>query len=154
MIDYLRRLFSYDDWANREVLKSLAAVRQQPQRSLKLMAHILSAERLWLERLQSQKQTFPVWPELNLAHCQTQADELSRLWREYLDGLSQSDLERTVAYTNSKGEHYSNAIGDILTHVVIHSGYHRGQIAADMRASGLNPAYTDFIHGVRQGKLR
>jgi uncharacterized damage-inducible protein DinB len=31
--------------------------------------------------------------------------------------------------------------------------YHRGQIAADMRASGVEPVYTDFIHAVRQGHL-
>ena len=36
-------------------------------------------------------------------------------------------------------------------HVLMHSAYHRGQIAADMRAAGLTPAYTDFIHSVRQG---
>ena len=31
-------------------------------------------------------------------------------------------------------------------HVIMHSAYHRGQIAADVRAAGLTPAYTDFIH--------
>jgi uncharacterized damage-inducible protein DinB len=33
----------------------------------------------------------------------------------------------------------------------MHSSYHRGQIAADMRAAGVTPAFTDFIHAVRQG---
>jgi uncharacterized damage-inducible protein DinB len=41
-----------------------------------------------------------------------------------------------------------------LIHVLFHSAYHRGQIALQMRASGLTPAYTDFIHAVRQGSLR
>jgi len=35
--------------------------------------------------------------------------------------------------------------------VVMHSAYHRGQIASSLRAAGLAPAYTDFIHGIRQG---
>jgi uncharacterized damage-inducible protein DinB len=39
----------------------------------------------------------------------------------------------------------------MLTHVLFHSAYHRGQIALQMRASGMEPAYTDFIHAVRQG---
>jgi uncharacterized damage-inducible protein DinB len=38
-------------------------------------------------------------------------------------------------------------------HVLLHSVYHRGQIALQMRSSGAEPAYTDFIHSVRQGFL-
>jgi uncharacterized damage-inducible protein DinB len=38
--------------------------------------------------------------------------------------------------------------------VVIHSAYHRGQIAADVRAAGHEPAYTDFIHATRTGRVR
>ena len=41
----------------------------------------------------------------------------------------------------------------ILRHIVNHATYHRGQIAADLRAAGLTPPYTDFIHAVRQGFL-
>jgi uncharacterized damage-inducible protein DinB len=36
----------------------------------------------------------------------------------------------------------------------MHSAYHRGQIAADMRAAGFAPPYTDFIHAVRQGFVK
>jgi len=35
-------------------------------------------------------------------------------------------------------------------HVTIHSAYHRGQIASDVRSAGQEPAYTDYIHAVRQ----
>ncbi len=152
MIEYMGRLLAYDEWANREVLGKLEASGGQPPRSLKLMAHILSAERLWLERLQAQPQSLPVWPEFMVQECRAHAEELPRLWRGYL--AKRSDLDSTVAYTNSKGEHYSSRIGDILTHVVMHSAYHRGQIASDMRAAGITPAYTDFIQSVRQGSVK
>jgi uncharacterized damage-inducible protein DinB len=56
-----------------------------------------------------------------------------------------------VSYKNSKGEPWSSAEEDVLMHVVMHSAYHRGQIATDMRANGFTPAYTDFIHAIRQG---
>jgi uncharacterized damage-inducible protein DinB len=154
MLDYLRRLFAYDDWANQEVLNALNAGGERPPKSLKWMAHIVAAERLWLERLQSQKQTVPVWPEFTWQQCRDQAVDLARSWREYVASLSASDLDRTVAYTNSKGERYNSKVVDILTHVVTHSAHHRGQIAADMRAAGLTPAYTDFIQGVRQGNVK
>jgi uncharacterized damage-inducible protein DinB len=38
--------------------------------------------------------------------------------------------------------------------VVMHSAYHRGQIASHMRESGQTPAYTDFIHAMRQGFVK
>jgi uncharacterized damage-inducible protein DinB len=151
--DYLQREFAYDAWANHE---TLAAIRKAggDARSLQLMAHILSAERLWLERLRQQPQSQPVWPEHDLERCESEAKELSRLWHEYLDTLASEDLSRDISYKNSKGEPWTSAIGDVLTHVTMHSAYHRGQIASHMRESGQTPAYTDFIHAVRQGQVK
>ncbi|HXM36872.1 MAG TPA: DinB family protein [Pyrinomonadaceae bacterium] len=151
LLDHLRRQFAYDDWANREVLRGLPACGITTGRPVQLMAHILSAERLWLERLQRQPQSLPVWPEFSLDECQAQAAELDRLWRLYLRQTSPSLLSEEIAYQNSKGEAWTSTVEDILTHVVMHSAYHRGQIASDMRAHGHTPAYTDFIHAVRQG---
>ena len=67
---------------------------------------------------------------------------------------SEIDLAKSVSYQNSKGENWSSRKGDIIVHVVMHSAYHRGQIATDMRAAGLTPAYTDFIHSIRQGFVK
>jgi uncharacterized damage-inducible protein DinB len=153
VLEHLQRLFAYDDWANHEVLRSFQASANPPERSIQLLAHILSAERLWLERLQEIPQTYPVWPDFNLSQCKSEAAALSQLWENYLTGLSSDKLSEEVHYKNSKGESWANSIEDILTHVVMHSTYHRGQIAANMRATGNVPAYTDFIHGVRQGLL-
>jgi uncharacterized damage-inducible protein DinB len=118
------------------------------------MAHILSAERLWLERLKQQPQSSPVWPKSDLAQCETQAAEMGRLWREYLGSMANGGLSKPISYKNSKGESWTSTIGEILTHVVLHSAYHHGQIASHMRAGGQTPAYTDFIHGVRQGLVK
>lgn len=150
LADYLRREFAYDAWANGEVLAAINAAGADAQ-SVRLMAHILAAERVWLERLRQQPQSVPVWPQPDLARCEQEAAELAKLWREYLELLTAGDIAQTISYKNSKGESWTSAIVDVLTHVVMHSAYHRGQIASHMRASGHIPAYTDFIHGVRQG---
>lgn len=92
-----------------------------------------------------------VWPDLGVAGCREALDDLARLWKEYLGALIPDGLDETVAYVNSKGEPWTSSVEDILTHTVLHSSYHRGQIAADMRASGHAPAYTDYIHARRQG---
>jgi uncharacterized damage-inducible protein DinB len=151
MVEHLSRLFSYDALANREVLGGLRAAPTPPARPLKFAAHILAAERLWLDRLEGRKQTLPVWPEFTMEECARHADELAQLWKSYLAASSEADLANSVTYQNSIGETWSSRKDDILLHVVKHSAYHRGQIAADMRSAGLKPAYTDFIHSIRQG---
>jgi uncharacterized damage-inducible protein DinB len=153
MLEHLRRQFVYEEWANREVLLAMQDNQEASARPLQLMAHILSAQRLWLERLKQQAQSLPVWPKFSLEECEIQAAELGRLWREYFESLSSSQLSQTISYKNTKGEPWTDTVQDILTHVVMHSAYHRGQIASQMRASGLTPAYTDFIHAVRQGLI-
>ncbi|HET7889961.1 MAG TPA: DinB family protein [Candidatus Sulfotelmatobacter sp.] len=160
LADYLRRQFAYDEWANREVLNAIRAAGAKDsgaahpaganQRSLQLMSHILAAELLWLERLKQQPQSLPVWPEPDLAQCEAQASKLGGQWMEFLDLITAGDVSQSISYTNSKGEQWTSTIVDVLTHVVLHSAYHRGQIASHMRAGGQAPAYTDFIHGVRQ----
>jgi uncharacterized damage-inducible protein DinB len=149
--EYFRRQFAYDAWANQQVLAALQPDDTGFARSLELFAHIISAERLWLERIRLQPQSLAVWPELSLAQATGQSSEVNRLWRDYLEPLSSAGLAQLVSYKNSKGESYTSTVADILTHVLLHSAYHRGQIASHMRANALNPAYTDFIHAARQG---
>ena len=145
-IKHFQRLFIYDEWANRQVLSLLPSA---PPRSLELLAHIFSAERLWWERLSQRTQSFPVWPNFNLEQCAQQAQEVPLLWREYFGGLP--DLDVLVSYKNTIGESFSNRIEDILMHVYTHSAYHRGRIAVNIRESGGMPLNTDLIHSIRQG---
>lgn len=154
MIDHFTRLFAYDGWANQEMLTSLRAAVAPPPRALELMAHIFSAQRLWMERLEQKPQPIQVWPEFTIEECNRQAKELPVLWKDYLAGRSEADLAGPVSYRNSKGEPWSSRKDDILMHVFTHSAYHRGQVASAVRAAGSQPAYTDFIHSVRQGFVK
>jgi uncharacterized damage-inducible protein DinB len=149
-ISHLKRLFTYDKWANREVLASLRKLEKPPTRSVQLLAHIFSAQRLWLERIEARPQSLPVWPNFSLVQCEEEAADVSKWLENYLNGKDHASLSKEIRYTNSKGESFTSEVHDILMHVIMHSVYHRGQIAADMRASGFEPAYTDFIHCIRQ----
>jgi uncharacterized damage-inducible protein DinB len=151
LLEHLRSQFAYDEWANREVLAGLKASGNPPLRPRQLLAHILSAERLWLERLTKQPQSLPVWPDFTFDQCEAQIVEVARLRHNFFNQLSSAGLSDTVVYKNTKGEPWTSTVEDILTHIILHSAYHRGQIASLVRASGEQPAYTDFIHAVRQG---
>ena len=152
MLTHFHRQFAYNAWANREVLKGLEKMNPPPPAAVRWLAHILAAEQLWYTRLQRQStQGFIVWPEWTAEECVGELLRTINLWESYLAGLTTEMLLHSITYTNTKGEAWQNTVSDILTHVIIHSGYHRGQIAADVRRTGAEPAYTDFIHAVRQG---
>jgi uncharacterized damage-inducible protein DinB len=152
--DHFLRMFSYDHWANRECLTTLRDRTSTPARVLRLIAHALSAEKLWLERLQQVPQSVVVWPTSTIDDCLALADEMLAAWKNYINPLTLRDFEKQVDYRNSKGEPWTSRVEDVLIHVLMHSAYHRGQAALEMRAAGLQPAYTDYIHGVRQGWVK
>ncbi len=150
--DEIRRMFTYDAWANREALASLAKASNPPLKAVRVMAHIIAADTLWYDRVVSRPQTMPVWPEFTVAQCAAPLDEIMRLWQERLSKIGADEFAALVSYKNSKGESFSSSLGDILTHLTHHSAHHRGQIATLLRDSGHEPAYTDFIHWVRTGE--
>jgi uncharacterized damage-inducible protein DinB len=52
---------------------------------------------------------------------------------------------------NTRGERYASRATDVLFHVVVHSAYHRGQVATDVRRAGGAPPVTDYVHATRTG---
>ncbi len=148
-LDRHARQLRYDTWANAETLASLRSVTSPP--GVRWIGHIVGAELLWLGRLTGEPSQLSVWPDLDLDAAALRLEQLAGSWPRYLAALAEDDLTDRVGYRNSKGEFWTSTVDDILTHVVTHSAYHRGQIAAAVRAGGGEPAYTDFIHAVRQG---
>ena len=147
---YYARLLRYDAWANAETLESLRQ-GNAPAKAIRLMGHIVGSGALWLARLRQEPPPMAVWPDLDLDECAGRIERLADSWPRYLETLAPADLDEGVGYRNSLGEYWTSSVGDILTHVAMHGAYHRAQIAAAVRESGGAPAYTDFIHAVRQG---
>ena len=146
------RLFHYDAWANGETLSSLRS-GNPPAKALRWMAHLIGSGELWLARLRDEPPTLAVWPDLDLDGCAAGIARLAERWPRYLAIMRDEDLEEGVGYRNTRGEYWTSTVADILTHVTMHGAYHRAQIAAAVRESGGEPAYTDFIHATRQGLL-
>ena len=141
----IERLFAYDAWANAEEVRHFRSLAPPPPKAVKILAHIIGTEWLFLGRLRRDPKPAIVWPDLTLNACATQIEKLAAEWRPE---LARTDI---VEYVNSKGEQWSSRADDILMHVVLHGAYHRGQIATIVRGSGETPAYTDYVHCVRQG---
>lgn len=149
----LERMYEYDRWANRETLASLRTARMTPERSVKTMAHIVATLMLWHDRVASSEQRVAVWPEWDLDEITARLEPALGEWEQMLKFLSDGEIDRVVAYTNSKGERFASSLRDIVIHVSMHGAYHRGQIAAELSRAGESPAHTDFIHASRSGAL-
>ena len=146
----LEKSFRYDNWANQECLKSIIACDSPPHRVREIIAHIVGAQLLWMSRLNLPVSKTAVWPSLTLEQCDHELVQISQRWQDFLGKTEPEGLTQEVAYVNSKGEPWQNSVLDILNHVLIHSSYHRGQVATLLGQSGFLPAYTDYIHCIRQ----
>lgn len=69
-----------------------------------------------------------------------------------LDKLTPEKLDENLKYRNRKGVEFQTPIRDVLMHVIMHSVYHRGQVAAAVREAGGKPAATDYMVYVRKMK--
>lgn len=149
--DHFRRLFDYDADSNRNVLAVARGVFAPDERPARILSHLITSLELWLLRLRGEYLgSEPFW---NDAEWDRLARQIERNWRDvhdYLDESTPQTLARPIAYKNSRGEAYESRPADILQHVIIHGGYHRGQVALALRERGIDPPVTDFIRWVRE----
>jgi len=153
VLELLRQQFQYDSWANREELRVLSTFPAPPEQATKLLTHIIAAQWLWFDRLQSNQPRTVVWPDMAITRCEQQLLELDSVWGAYLGKLSEADLAKSCSYTNSKGDAFTNNVLDILNQLILHAAHHRGQISQEIRRSGVVPAPVDYIHAVRKGLI-
>jgi uncharacterized damage-inducible protein DinB len=151
--DRHRRQLRFHRWAYGVFAAALEALEDPPPRAVRWLGHLVASDALWLGRILGRPQRLAVWPALGLAGCRKEREQLDWEWGEYAGRLDDGELARAVSYINSKGEPWEGRIDDILTHLVVHGAYHRGQVAAELRAHGSTPPYTDFIHATRSGLL-
>jgi uncharacterized damage-inducible protein DinB len=86
-----------------------------------------------------------VWPKLSVDECETLGKENISAFNGVVSRLTPEMLRTPITYRNSAGDQFTSTIEDILTHVALHGAYHRGQIAASLRAGGDTPSPTDYI---------
>ena len=148
-----RKLFNYDYWANSQTLESLKTVPSGKDQPRKVFNHVIGGQRIWLARFENPAPpSAQPWPDLTLEECAAAIEDLRRQWQGLLDNLTSDKLEGDLTYRTLKGIEYKSAIQDVLMHLVLHSAYHRGQVAAAVREAGGKAAPTDYVVYVRTGK--
>ena len=146
MRDYLLRLFTHEEWANRSLLEGLHGRAGIPLRVYELIPHLLQAHRFWHLRLTGGEVTgFGWWPPFVHDECLRLNAEVATVWSQYLSAMPELIEEQRVTFPSAKGEPVTFRVVDILTQLHAHSVHHRGQIAMLMHTAGLDVINTDFI---------
>ncbi len=149
-IVYFKKVFEYDHWANEKVLAALEAMPEPPEEAMKKISHILMAKSVWLSRLTAIGFTPELNKMLTIPECRKLNGELKAIFDGYFAGLTEEKLSGKIAYKNLKGEGYESFLSDILTQLMTHGPYHRGQIASLIKKAGGTPVSTDYIGFVRE----
>jgi uncharacterized damage-inducible protein DinB len=143
-------MYEHLNWANQRILGTLQSMKGENQEVIRLFSHILFAEKVWITRLQGlDSSRLPIWSDVDIDVCADLVMQNNESLTTILTSLSNTDLDKIISYSNSKGIEFKNSVRDILTHVALHGQYHRGQINSRLRADGFEPVNMDFITFVR-----
>ncbi len=162
-IDEARELLEYGSWANAQVYETAKELTQEQLEAAVAgsfpsiqgtLAHIIWVEWLWLRRWQGESPTsLPDWVRKpNLGELGVQLGIVESERASHLAALIDADLDRDVAYRGTDGRAFSLPLGQQVRHVVNHSTYHRGQLAAQLRQMGRTPPNTDYARYLREGR--
>ncbi len=154
-VEDLRTLFDYGYWANRKLFAVLSGltpeeftreVAGQYGSIRNTLVHVLSAEWGWLGRCGGRERgpalKAPDYPTLE--SVATRWQEVDGYVREFLAGLKDEDLGRTVEFSLG-GPRQAIPLGALLQHAACHGIHHRGQVALLVRSLGHVPGNFDLI---------
>ena len=155
-IDDIQTLYAYNRWASRRLLAAAQFLEPQrftedlgtSHRSLRgTFVHILWGEWLWLQRWrgESPKQVFNPRDFSDVSALEARWNIVLREQEDFIAALSEEKLNSHVSYENLEGQRWEYSLTHMMQHVVNHSSYHRGQVAALLRQLGHTSPATDFL---------
>lgn len=145
-------MFKYSHFANCALLKAITDAGN-PRGAINLMAHLLAAERRWLDRV-NDVEPYPnaeLWPkDYTIEHCTHLVNEYNEEWLGFLERITEEDLNRIILYQNALGSNQTS-VSDILTHVINHGTHTRAQAGQQLKLTSTEALpITDYVYYLRQ----
>ena len=147
-------LFTHMEWADAETWTAAVVLpdARRDTRLLQLFYHLHTVQWVYLQMWQSQPLDIP--PEGSFADITAVLRWARPYYPEaiaFLRGVEEGSLRRTLAipWAAEVKKRYGSAsevtLWETMMQVVLHSTYHRGQIATRIRELGGEPQVTDFV---------
>jgi len=134
-------------WANGLMIEGLHSQTEAAPEVLRLAAHILTTEALWLSRLRGEDYVRNAFLEVPLQDMSAKNDAHQAAYRDIAAG----DIHRRVDYQMINGTPMNSKVQDMVLHAITHGFHHRGQISAMATQAGWKFPDTSFI-GYSRGK--
>lgn len=148
----LRTLFNYRAWANDELLQKMEGFDPEQHKdarhaAIRLMNHCHVVDQIFAAHLVGAKHGFladntqdtPTLQELRTAMA-----ALDRWYLDYLETVTPEQLSESAALTFTDGDKGCMSREEMLTHVVTHGGYHRGEIGRLLRQHSVGLPWDTF----------
>jgi uncharacterized damage-inducible protein DinB len=152
----LHSLFTYKAWANAELFAALA--RLPPDRDellqgcIRTLNHIYVVDRLFRARLAGEPAPFHATNTKEtpaLAQLRGDVEATDAWYVDYTASLADAALARVLDFTFADGDSGRMSVEEILLHVSLHGGYHRGNVGQMLKSIDVAPPrdlYTKFLH--------
>lgn len=132
---------------DKELISSFKTIRET-------LYHVWDSETIWFTRLNGT--SFSSWPSENFTGGDDVAfrllTEQSAMFISYAEGCSEEKLQNVIKYSSMEDRPYETKVCDIISHVMNHSTFHRGQIITMLRNVGYTElTSTYYITYLRQG---
>jgi uncharacterized damage-inducible protein DinB len=153
MLEEIRKIYEYHDWANKKILDAANALTSAEREIdlggsfstfMKTLSHIVMVEFLFIGRWKQQPpREQPEWETLDQISSVWQSIETER--NEFLAGLSERSLSGQIHYADTRGREVSLELWQAIFQCINHSTLHRGQLIDKLRKLGKIPPLTDFV---------
>lgn len=154
----LQKLYAYHAWANNDLFHKLATLDQDRHKAelhtaLRLVNHYHVVARIFAAHLTGAPHGYtsdntdgtPTLSELRAAVASS-----DQWYLDYVRGVSPGDLTQAVAFTFTDGDKGYMTREEMLTHVALHGGYHRGEIGRILWQLSITPPWDTFAVHLHQ----
>lgn len=152
----LESLFAYKSWADNELFERLATLPAERAEALegciRTLNHIHVVDRIFRAHLGGEARPFDATNTRDLpalAQLREDVAATDAWYRDYVATLAEASLPEVLAFTFTDGDAGRMSREEMLLHVVMHGGYHRGNVGQMLKAVAVNPPrdlYTKFLH--------
>lgn len=160
MSTLLQTIYGHHAWANVDLFDKLKSVDAEKQSSelrtaLRLISHYYVVSRIFAGHLQGIPHGFtsdnleetPALDELRAAV--TSSDQW---YLDYLRTVSPTALSEAVGFTFTDGDNGYMTREEMLTHVALHGGYHRGEVGRILWQLSITPPWDTFAVYLHQSE--
>jgi uncharacterized damage-inducible protein DinB len=153
----IKTMFRYKAWANAEILTAMErfdekAHATERQAAIRILNHTYVVDRIFAAHLEGLPHEYTATNTTDTPRLEqlSGAIKSSDAWYlDYVGELGAAALQEIVDFRFTDGDLGRMSRAEMLTHVVLHGGYHRGAVGRIMAQLSITPprdVFTGYLH--------